>query len=939
MSRCTLVFLIPLALTTPAQSADGPAALSLRELRCEYLQNPLGIDELHPRLSWTLVSNRRAEIQTAYEVIVASSEDRALAGDGDLWSTGRTLSDATNAIVYDGHPLVSGQRVWWKVRVWDRDGQPSVWSPVAWWEMAFLSPNPPPQAGGPDPAEWHGHWIARTPFAGGDAAAREPLPLFRRSFTVDGGVRRARAYLSGLGYFELTVNGRRIGDHQLDPSFTRYDRRVLYVTHDLTAALRPGENVIGVALGNGWFNVGAKAAWDFDQAPWRATPRLIAEVRIEMEDGRILIVASDSTWRTSAGPITFSDIYGGENYDARLEQPGWDSPAFDDRKWEPARIVDAPKGRMVAQAMHPVRVTRVIAPAAVSEPVPGVFLFDAGENITGNAELAISGTSGTRVTMRYGEKLDARGRVDQTDIGKHIFKFGPEQQFQTDIYTLKGEGTERWKSRFTYHGFQYIEVTGAPGPLTKDNIRIHIVHSDVPEAGTFESSDATLNRIWANGRRSYLGNLVGIPTDCPHREKNGWTGDAQIAAEQGLYYQDGITVYEKWINDLADEQFITGALPGIVPTNGTWGYAFGSGPAWDSAFLIIPWHLYEYYGDDTALRRHYAGARKYVDYLTTRARDHIVGIGLGDWSIWKARTPPEVTDTAYYYQGARRVAAVARLLGRETEAAKYDKLADGIREAFNREFYDPAAGSYRPGTQTALGCALYFGLVEPQNEARVIGSLVSAIEANDGHVDFGFLGSKYVFNALAERGHAQLAYSMIMNPSAPSYAWQIAQGATTLWEEWDGTKSQNHTFFGDVNAWMFRTIGGIQFDPEAVGFKHVVIKPQPLGDLTHASARYDSVRGPISSAWEITEGVFSLVVSIPANCTATLHLPVAEHSVITEGGRGLTGCEAVTIGTRDNDRAVIHVGSGDYSFEVSAPGSPLMPLDHDAQPLTVERRE
>jgi alpha-L-rhamnosidase len=906
-------------LSAPAYSASTATVLQPQQLRCEYLREPLGIGERNPRLSWILASSRRAETQTAYEIIVASNEARANAGDGDLWATGRVKSEATNVIRYAGQPLVSGQRVWWRVRVWDRDGGPSTWSLVSCWEMALLGPDLPLPAGGPDTTSWHGHWIARVPFAGGAAAAREPLPLFRRLFALNGKVRRGRAYIAGLGYFELTLNGHRIGDQQLNPAFTRYDKRVLYVTHDVTAALYSGENVIGVALGNGWFNVGTTAAWDFDQAPWRATPRLIAEVRIELDDGRTVTVASDETWKTNAGPITFSDIYGGENFDARLEEPGWDRPGFDERSWQPARIVDAPKGRLVAQAMHPVRVTRIIAPVAMSQPAPGVFLFDAGQNLTGNVELAISGPAGSRVTMRYGEKLDARGRLDQSDIGRHIFRFGPKQQFQTDIYTLKGEGMEHWKARFTYHGFQYIEVTDAPAGLTLDNIRIHVLHSDVPEAGMFESSDATLNRIWANGRSSYLGNLVGIPTDCPHREKNGWTAAAHIACEQGLYYQDGITVYEKWLDDLGDEQFITGALPGIVPTSGQWGYAFGSGPAWDSAFLIIPWHLYEYYGDITALQRHYDGARKYIDYLTTRARDNIVAIGLGDWSIWKAQTPPGITDTAYYYRGARIVAAAARILGRDNDAKEYDELAERIRAAFNRAFYDAETGSYVPGTQTAIGCALYFGLVEPENEALVVGNLVAAIEANGRHLDFGFLGSKYVLNALAAHGHAELAYAMIMQDSPPSYAWQIAQGATTLWEEWNGSKSQNHTFFGDVNAWMMKTIAGINCEPAEPGFRHIVIKPRAVGDLSFASAHYDSIRGRVASSWTLKDGEFRLDVTIPANCTATIHVPAMAPSAIRESGCALADAVGVELRTFESGRAVIAVGSGDYSFVSSAP--------------------
>jgi alpha-L-rhamnosidase len=392
-----------------------------------------------------------------------------------------------------------------------------------------------------------------------------------------------------------------------------------------------------------------------------------------------------------------------------------------------------------------------------------------------------------------------------------------------------------------------------------------------------------------------------------------------IACEQGLYYQDGITVYEKWLNDLDDEQFITGALPGIVPTNGRWGYAFGSGPAWDSAFLIIPWHLYEYYGDATALRRHYAGARQYVDYLTTRAQDNIVAIGLGDWSTWKALTPPDITDTAYYHQCARIIADVARWLGREEESRRYAALAQQIRAAFNRAFFNPETASYRPGTQTALGCALYFGLVEPRHEARVVRSLISRIEADGGRIDFGFLGSKYVLNALAVHGHADLAYAMIMHDSPPSYAWQIAQGATTLWEEWNGSKSQNHTFFGDVNAWIMKTIAGINPDPAAPGFKHVVIKAHSVGNLRSARARYDSIHGEIASEWTWKDGEFRLDVTIPANCTATVHIPARDPAALRESGRALAEAEGVTWRTIENGRAVIALGSGQYSFVSDAP--------------------
>jgi alpha-L-rhamnosidase len=902
--RALLLFITMVSLLAFGyESSVASSALVPQRLRAEYLENPLGLDSAQPRLSWIVTSNQRGAKQTAYQILVATTEAKLRAGEGDLWDSGKVASDQTSQVLYAGQSLASGQRAWWAVRVWDNGDQPSDWSAPALWEMGLLAP-----------ADWHGKWIGRSTFAGVLPDQTQSLPQLRRAFALDGKIKRARAYVIGLGYFEMTINGQRVGDHLLDPGYTRYDRRLLYVTHDVTAALRAGENVIGVMLGNGWFNVETKAAWDFDKAPWRATPRLLLELRVEMKDGRTIIITSDEKWKTSDSPITFCSIYGGENYDARLEQPGWDAPGFDDAQWQSAVVVDAPKGKIVAQAMHPIRITKVIKPIAVTEPEPGVFIFDVGQNLTGNAELSISGPAETKVTMRYTEKLDRTGRADQQNIAVHVWRFDRSQQFQTDNYTLKGQGVERWKSRFNYNGFRYVEITGAPGKLTTDNLTINFFHSDVPEVGSFESSNPTLNRIWVNGRWSYLCNLFGIPTDCPHREKNGWTGDAQVACEQGLFYQDGITVYEKWINDLGDEQFITGALPGIVPTSGQWGYGFGSGPAWDSAFLIVPWHLYEYYGDATALKQHYDGGKRYVDYLTSRAKSNIVAIGLADWSPWKANTPSAVTDTAYYYRDARIVAAVARMLNRQADVRKYDALADQIRTDFNHQFYNAETGSYSTGTQTALGCALYQGLAESQNEGRVIETLVATIGKSDDYLDFGFLGSQYVPNALAAHGRADLAYTMITQKTLPSYAWQVEQGATTLWETWNGGASQNHTFFGDVNAWMMKTIAGINHDPAAPGFKNILIKPNVVGDLTSAKGAYDSVRGRIVSEWTLKDGEFRLNVTIPANCTATVSLPISDPAQVRESGKSANEASGVSYLQLDSKRTVYAVGSGEYHF-------------------------
>jgi len=862
------------------------AALEPQHLECEYLPSPIGIDAAHPRLSWLDVSSRREERQTAYRVLAATTKILLKAGKGDLWDSGKVASDDTAQVAYSGRTLASCERAFWAVRVWDGDDRPSAWSEPVAWEMGLLLPD-----------DWHGKWIARAPYESPESADRLPLPLLRREFKLDGKVKQARAYVIGLGYFELSANGQKVGDHLLDPGYTRYDRRILYVSHDITTALRNGENVVGLMLGNGWFNVPTKAAWGFDQAPWRQTPRLLMEIRIEMADGRVMTISSDENWKTSDSPITFSSIYGGENYDARLEQPGWDKPGFDDRSWQPALPVDAPKGRVVAQAIYPIRVDRLVKPISVSQPAPGVCVFDAGQNLTGDAEICLSGAAGTTVTLRYGERLGTDGRVDQSGIGVHVLRFGQDQQFQTDRYTLKGHGLERWHSRFNYNGFRYVEVTGAPSPLTADNLTIRCFHSAVPEVGSFTCSNPLLNKIWENGRWSYLSNLFGIPTDCPHREKNGWTGDAQFACEQGLFYADGITVYEKWMNDIADEQLPNGMLPGICPSNGTWGYMRYGGPSWDSAFLLIPWYLYEYYGDSTALRVHYPEYLLYLNYLTSRARNRIVDVGLPDWSTWKTETPAAVTDTAYYYRDARIIAAVARMLGKSQDAAAADNIADEIRTAFNKEFYHPETGDYSVGSQTALGCALYQDMVEPANESKVLDRLVSNItgQVNQGHLDFGFLGAKYVLNTLTDHGRADVAYGIVSQKTQPGWGWQVGQGATTLWEDWEGSASLNHTFFGDVNAWMMKTVAGVNPDPANPGFKHILIRPDPVGDLTWARGSYDSIRGRIESEWHKESGRFRLTITIPANTSATVYLPANAADLIQESGKPLAEAQGVKL--------------------------------------------
>ncbi|MFN3650733.1 MAG: family 78 glycoside hydrolase catalytic domain [Armatimonadota bacterium] len=903
MNSLTLLTLLSgITLASGLAAGAGAAAdppLAVGQLQCEYLVNPLGLDTARPRLRWVLTSPRRGERQTAYQVLVASTPELLRRDRGDLWDSGKVPSDQSAQVPYGGKPLEATQRAYWKVRAWGRDGgKPTAWSEAAWWEMGL-----------PRPEDWHGEWIGRT-----RETEYQPAPLLRREFNVDGRVKRARAYVSGLGYYELRLNGEKVGDHHLDPGYTRYDRRALYSTYDVTPLLRRGKNAVGAMLGTGWHNVHTKAVWYFDRAPWRAAPRLRTELRIEYTDGRTETIVSDESWKTSTGPVVFDSIYGGESYDAREEKAGWDRAGYDDRGWQSALVVPAPGGAVSAQQMPPIKITDTLKPVRVTEPKPGVFIFDIGQNMAGHAQLRVEGPAGTKITLRYGERLHPDGTLDRAAIAQHMIK-DPPQRFQTDEYTLKGDGTEVWEPRFTYHGFQYVEVTGFPGKPTLDSLRARVVHSAVERAGELETSSELVNRIQRATRWAYLSNLHSIPTDCPHREKNGWTGDAHLAAELGIFNYHPAAVYTKWIQDLSDEMRESGELPGIVPTSG-WGYEWGNGPAWDSAFLLIPWYLYQYYGDTRILETNYPKMRRYVDYLTTKAKDGIVSIGLGDWVAPGPTAPTEVTSTGYYYVDARIVADTARLLGKEADAKKYSELADSIRDAFNRTFFKPETAQYADGSQAALSCALYQGLVPKGEEQRVLKNLVAAVDKHDGHVFAGILGTKYLLHALRDNGRPDVAYRVTAQTTFPSWGHWLEQGATTLWEAWNGTDSRNHIMFGDVSAWFYRALAGINPDPAGPGFKKVIIRPYLPEGMTFARATYPSIHGTIQSGWTRDRSGVTLAVTIPANSSATVYVPAAENHRVIEGGRPAETAEGVRFLRREGEAMVYEIGSGSYRFQV-----------------------
>lgn len=873
------------------------------ELTCEYLNNPLGIDTREPRLSWKLYSNKRGEHQSAYQVLVASSQELLAQDNGDLWDSGKVISGQSVHVVYGGAPLQSGMRCFWKVRAWDSDGNASPYSSMARWEMGLLTEH-----------EWQARWIGATPPAIPEGCTAGPSPLLRREFILEQPVISARAYICGLGYNELYINGEKAGDSVLDPAVTRYDRRAAYVTHDITNMLSTGKNAIGVMLGNGWYNCHTDKSWNFQTASWRDLPKMLVHIHITLADGSSLRIVSDTNWRTTTGPVIFDGLRNGEMYDAREEKDGWLLPGYDDSRWDAARVVPGPGGVLSAQHEQPCKVMATIDPVSVKEVKPGVFVYDMGQNFAGWAQLKVSGPAGTKVTLKYSERLYPDGNIDRRDIE------GRNGDFQTDRYILKGEGVEVWEPRFTYHGFRYVEVTGFPGTPTTDNLKGRVVHTAFDSAGEFSCSSELLNSIQKCTRWSYTSNYVGIPTDCPHREKNGWTGDAMIAAETGLFNFASQAAYTKWMTDFADEQRPSGQLPGIIPTGG-WGYNWGSGPAWDSAYTHIPWYMYLYSGDIRILKTHYSGMKRYVDYMSGMATENILEFGLGDWcppeGNGKIATPVELTSTGYYYANCRILTQTAELLGHHKDMAFYSALAQQIKDAFNARFYNPEDGRYADGGQTSQACALFHGLAESGEREKVLARLKESIAEKENHPWFGILGAKYVPNILTDEGYADLALTMLRQTTYPGWGYWIEQGATTLWETWEGSGySQNHIMFGDISAWMYKTLAGISPDVSSPGFRHFFLRPQVLHGLTWVRAEHKCMYGLIRSVWRVEGDSIFFDMEIPANTTATICLPGAVDS-IEEGGRPVREAVGITVSGEEGGCATLHAGSGEYHFALS----------------------
>ncbi|MCG2614322.1 glycoside hydrolase family 78 protein [Terrimonas sp. NA20] len=839
-----------------------------KELRCEHLVTPLGVDKDQPRLSWQMNDPAQGATQSAYQVIISTDTALPESGSKNHWNSGK-ISSTTHLITYNGKRLAPFTRYHWKVKIWDKNGKQLPSSPVSWFETGMM-----------DMANWKGTWISD-----GGSINTLPAPYFRKQFTAKKKISSARAYIAVAGLYELYINGQKTGDHRLDPMYTRFDRRNMYVSHDITGLLNNGENAVGVILGNGWYNHQSLAVWNFERAPWRQRPTFCMDIRITYEDGTTETVSTDGSWKSHASPIIFNSIYTGEHYDSRLEIPDWSTTRYNDSTWRGSGLRAAPSQHVVSQLMAPIKNVDEIKPTSFTRFSDTSYLFDLGRNIAGVIKIKLKGKSGTTVRIIHGERLYKQGaarkvpaqHVDLSNIDVYHRPKDNSDPFQTDIVILNGSGAVEFMPKFNYKGFQYVEIiSDKPVKIEKNDLVAYFMHSDVSATGQISSSNTLLNKIWEATNNSYLSNLFGYPTDCPQREKNGWTGDGHFAIESGLFNFDGISVYEKWMADHRDEQQPNGVLPDIIPTGG-WGYGTANGTDWTSTIAIIPWNLYLFYGDLTPLKDNYENIKRYVNYVEGISPTGFTTFGRGDWVPVKSTSSLELTSSIYFYVDANILAKTAKLLNRKDDQQRYTALAEKIRKAINEKYFDRDKKIYGNGVQTELSMALYWKIVPEEFRAAVADNLAKRVMQDNLHLDVGVLGAKAILNALSENGKTDIAYQLAVQSTYPSWGWWIQNGATTLYENWDIDAARdislNHMMFGEIGGWFYKGLGGIHPDEAAPGFKHVKLEPGFPTGLENFSASYRSPYGKIISSWKRTAGNIVYEVTVPANSSASVQLP------------------------------------------------------------------
>ncbi|MBP1989217.1 alpha-L-rhamnosidase [Paenibacillus eucommiae] len=882
--------------------------LSVENLRCEYLNNPLGIGVTRPRLSWQLAAEGKGVNQAAYQIQVSKADETFASLH---WDSGKVSSNQSIHITYEGPATESRTRYYYRVKVWEQGGSLSDWSETAYWETGIIKPE-----------EWTADWITC------DLAAHDRLPdashMLRRSFVLSSNIKSARIYATALGLYELELNGTRVGDEQFAPGWTSYKTRLQTQTYDVTSQLHEGENALGALLGNGWYK--GNLAWENQHDYYGKERALLVELHVCYENGESTVIRSDEAWKAETGPILMSEIYHGETYDARLERKDWSTAGYKDSAWLPVSLLDKDKSNLLPQENVPVRILHELSPVELIHTPAGETVLDFGQNMVGWVAFRIRGAEGSEVSLQHAEVLDHEGNfyIENLRAAK-----------QTNRYTLSGNGEESYEPRFTFQGFRYVKLEGFPEDLSLDDFTGKVIYSDMENTGHFECSDERINQLQRNIVWGQRGNFLDVPTDCPQRdERLGWTGDAQVFIRTASFNMNSASFFTKWLRDLQADQFPDGGVPSVVPDVLPNSEAANSS-AWGDAAVICPWTIYLCYGDVRILEDQYESMKAWVEYIRSQGSNEYLwntGFHYGDWLGLDAKegsyigaTPSDFIATSFFAYSAHLLSRAAEVLGFEQDAIHYQQLSKRVAEELNREFITPSGRLAAPN-QTAHALALQFNLVEGAVKERVSATLAQMVADNGFHLTTGFVGTPYLCHALTQNGYNETAYRLVLQEEYPSWLYSVSKGATTIWEHWDGIKpdgsfwskdmnSFNHYAYGAVGDWLYQVVAGIDLDEANPGYKHSIIHPRPTDGISFAKASLETLYGELSTDWKIEDGRFKLAVRIPHNTTATVILNGASFSELTEQGQAADQLDGVIDRKEHAEGVTLHLQSGTYSFE------------------------
>lgn len=896
------------------------ASISINHQTCEYIENPLGIDVSRPRFSWTLNATKRNQVQTGYEIIVSDNLNDIKANRGNVWSSGKMNSKQNTHVVFEGTPLQSFTRYYWKVRVYDAQGNPSSWSKRAWFEMAMMNDD-----------DWKAQWISdgSVPFENdADFYKDDPAPLFRRTFIIPRKIVQARLYITGMGYYEPYLNGEKIGDQMLDPGWTTYSKQVLYATYDVTKLLKKGDNTIGVMAGNGWYNPLPFNMWcspirNIRQYLDCGRPTVKAQLRITYADGTVDEIYTNQNWQVSSGPIIRNNIYLGEVYDARAEQPGWTKPGTELKNSMKAVVTEGPAGKLTAQMIPQIKPIEFIKPVSMVEIEPDVYLFDMGVNFAGVIRLRVTGPEGTHISLRYGEDIYPDGTLNgMTSVagqmkGCFAGEGAPHIAWQEDHYILKGDPKgEVWNPRFTFHGFRYVEIKGWPGTPTLNDIEGLRLSSDVGVTGDFTCSNEMFNTLQNNIKRTFRSNMFSVQSDCPAREKFAYGGDILCTTEAFLFNYDMAHFYRKTVEDHRHAQRPHGGITETAPYVGIADHGPGdsSGPlGFQLGFTFIIDKLHEFYGDLRVIEENYVALKKQADFLISRADNHLFDSGLSDHESLDKK-PFGLTESLFYYDHIYLMVKYAKLMQMQEDASYYLEIKERIREQVVNSYYNSESGIFANGSQTAQVFGLSRDLLSDEDQLKAFSALRKAFDDRDNHLSTGIFGTKWMFDLLREHEMNEQMYRIANQRDFPGWGYMIEKGATSLWETWaysDNTYSQNHPMFGSISEWFYRSLLGINtLEP---GFEKFIIKPQPAGDLSFARGSYQSIQGKIGVEWKIVEDKFILSIEVPVNTSAKIFIP-SSSGIVTESGKEIDSDAVSDHGFR-NGYITLSIGSGKYQFE------------------------